>query len=299
MHAAQTHFPPNASASTTHYNSIFPFQHFSTFSQRLRNGWLEMQAQLKWWLLLLSSNTMALPFLSAPTGVLELSSAQLKERLYSATGPFEGHFTMERKRTGPGANWVDPAAVAVEHELLGGEAGGASSGLRSWRPGATIKLAGDHRASLKVLQVEFRCTSEGTRCSKRCGCPVLQCLAPGGQRNAVTCCCGAGPFFSAEEKEEHRAEAGREAWGCCSRSRANSGQSPHLCPVRETFVVHARDTKVFVRVNLLSLEHAAHTLSPAKKPRRMPPGDKGAAALVAASTGLPGARLVDSVARPR
>ena len=106
-----------------------------------------MQAQLKCWLLLLSSNTMALPFLSAPTGVLELLSAQLKERLYSATGPFEGHFTMDRgKRTGPGANWVDPAAVAVEHELLGGGAGGASHmcGLRSWLPGATIKLAGDH-----------------------------------------------------------------------------------------------------------------------------------------------------------
>ena len=176
---------------------------------------------------------------------------------------------------GPGANWVDPAAVTVEQPLLGGKAGGAPCELRSWQPGATIKLAGGgHRAMQKVLQVEFRCTSEGSRCSKRCGCPVLQCLAPGGQRNAVTCCCGAGPFFDAKEKEEHRAEAEREAWGCCSRSRCNSGnskQSPHLCPVRETFVVYARNTGEFVRVNVLSLEHAANTLSPAKKPRRMPP----------------------------
>ena len=73
--------------------------------------------------------------------------------------------------------------MVVERELLGGGAGEASCGLRSWLPGATIKLAGDHQASLKVLQVEFRCTSEGTRCSKRCGCPVLQCLVPGGQRS--------------------------------------------------------------------------------------------------------------------
>ena len=68
-------------------------------------------------------------------------------------------------------------------ELLGGGAGEAPCGLRSWLPGANTKLAGDHQASLKVLQVEFRCTSEGTRCSKRCGCPVLQCLVPGGQRS--------------------------------------------------------------------------------------------------------------------
>ena len=150
-----------------------------------------MQAQLKcWlllpfkcWLLLLFSNIMALTPLSAPTGVLKLSSAELKERLHSATGPFEGHFTVGPRRTGPGKNWVDPAAVVLERELLGGGAGGGPCALRSWRPGATIKLAGDHRASLKVLQVEFRCTSEGTRCSKRCGCPVLQCLVPGGQRS--------------------------------------------------------------------------------------------------------------------
>ena len=116
---------------------------------------------------------MALSLLSAPTGALELPPEQLEHRLYSATatGPFEGHFTMDHgKRMGPGANWVHPAAVVVEHGLLCGEAGGAPCGLRSWQLGATVTLAGNRRGSLEVLQVEFRCTSgcHATRHSDAC-----------------------------------------------------------------------------------------------------------------------------------
>ena len=206
-----------------------------------------------------------------PTGSLKLSSMQLKERLWSLGGPFAGHFKVNHRRVGPGANWVDPGAVRVERRLVGG-AGTGRPPLVQWDAGDSISVAGHHPPGTKVLQVEFNCTSEGQRCTKRCGCPVVRCLIPG-HSGAVTCACGAGPFFSASSKEQHRAEARDKGQRCCHMSHLNRKE---LCPVRETYIVYAASPATFVRVNKLSLEHAPHLISPAKPPRRMPQADKDA-----------------------
>ena len=122
-----------------------------------------------------------------PTGLLQLSSMQLKERLWSLAGASAGHSMLNHRRTGPGGNWVDPGAASVERRLMGGAAAGRLP-LWQWDAGDStcISVAGHHPSGVKALEVEFNCTGEGQRCMRGCGCPVVRYRTP--TLSAGLCC---------------------------------------------------------------------------------------------------------------